>query len=193
MTGEMRPPWPVRSTRSPLMLAALAVTVLSGCSSTSTADITPSSASPPTTVVSAAQPEATPAGPSLPVPPIAAHASGEPPGRDDHPPVRSAPAAAAPTVALAYARAWVRRERPPAQWLAAIRPLCEPGFATLMATADPGNVPASRVTGAPVAVVAPGGGTAQYRVPTDAGTLTVTLTSLDGRWKIAGNDFANRS
>jgi hypothetical protein len=95
-------------------------------------------------------------------------------------------------VALAFARAWVRRERTPQQWLAAVRPLCEPGFAMLMATVDPGNVPASRVTGAPVAVAAPVGGSARYRVATDAGTLSMTLTSVHGRWLVSGNDFTGR-
>lgn len=98
----------------------------------------------------------------------------------------------APKVALAFARAWVRRERPAAQWLAAVRPLCEPGFAKLMATVDPANVPASRVTGVAQVVVAPAVGTAQYRVPTDAGALLVTVTSLRGRWLVSANDFTSR-
>lgn len=66
---------------------------------------------------------------------------------------------------------------------------CDDGFAHALRTVDPARVPAARVTGRPVAVRAPAGGAAAYEVATDAGTLTVTLAAVDGRWRVTGNDF----
>jgi hypothetical protein len=117
-------------------------------------------------------------------------ASVEPPGTDDHPePGAAAPPAAAPAAAAGFGAAWVRRELSAAQWLKGITPWCEPGFARSLATVDPANVPASRVTGKPRVLRAPAGRSAAYTVATDGGTLTVTLIDLNGRWLVSGNDY----
>ncbi|MFF0256941.1 hypothetical protein ACFYPW_31150 [Micromonospora zamorensis] len=68
-------------------------------------------------------------------------------------------------------------------------PTCDDGFALALRTVDPARVPATRLTGPPVATQAPAGGAAVYEVATDAGTLTVTLGAVDGRWRVTGNDF----
>lgn len=50
-------------------------------------------------------------------------------------------------------------------------------------------MPATRVTGRPVATQGPSGGTAVYEVAMDAGTLMVTVAAVGGRWRVTGNDF----
>jgi hypothetical protein len=117
-------------------------------------------------------------------------ASVEPPGTDDQPgPSAVAPASAAPGVAAGFAAAWVRSDLGAAQWLKGIVGFCEPGFAAKLASVDPANVPAHRVTGKPRAVRAPANRSAQYAIATDEGTLTVTLVDLNGRWRVSGNDY----
>lgn len=118
-------------------------------------------------------------------------ASVEPPGTDNSPPGAAAPASAAPAAAAGFAAAWVRRDLPAGQWLAGVTPWCAPPFARSLATVDPANVAASRVTGRPRVLHAPVGRNAAYTVPTDAGTLTVTLTVSGGRWLVSSNDFTS--
>ncbi|SCL43837.1 hypothetical protein GA0070606_0028 [Micromonospora citrea] len=119
--------------------------------------------------------------------------TGEAPGRDDHgderAPVAPPPAAQAPRVAAAFAAAWARPDLPTEVWWQRVAPHCEEGFARALRTVDPAQVPARRVTGRPAATRAPKGGAAVYEVPTDAGTLTVTLAAVNGRWVVTGNDF----
>ncbi|MEV4826487.1 hypothetical protein [Micromonospora sp. NPDC049274] len=67
--------------------------------------------------------------------------------------------------------------------------MCDDGFADALRTVDPARVPATRVTGRPVAAQGPTEGAAVYEVATDAGTLTVTLAAVGGRWRVTGNDF----
>ena len=117
----------------------------------------------------------------------------EAPGSDDHddhgdqPPVP--PVGQAPRVAAAFATAWVRADLTAEQWLAQITPFCEPGFAARLATVDPTNLPARRITGPPVAVSPLAGGFAVYSIPTDGGTLSVTVAAVGGKWLVSANDF----
>ncbi|MEU8024676.1 hypothetical protein AB0B88_20945 [Micromonospora haikouensis] len=116
----------------------------------------------------------------------------EPPGEDDHdhpPAARTPPASGAPTVAAAFAAAWARPDLTAQQWWEQIAPLCEPAFGRTLRTVDPARVPATRITGRPVAVQPPKDGRATYRVATDAGTLSVALAAIDGRWVAVDNDF----
>jgi hypothetical protein len=154
---------------------ALAVALAAGCSS---GQDTPTGSRPvPTTEAATAEPT-TPA------------ATIEPPGRDDHGTTAPAPpASSAATAAAAFAAAWARPSLPAEQWWQTIAPLCETGFAASLRTVDPALVPASRVTGRPVAARAPADGLAVYTVPTDAGALTVTVAVVDGQWLVTGNDF----
>jgi hypothetical protein len=120
-------------------------------------------------------------------------AAGERPGTDDHdhepsPAAPPPPAAAAPVVAT-FAAAWARPDLPAGTWWRGVAPMCDDGFAQALRTVDPARVPATRLTGRPVATRAPSGGVAVYEVATDAGTLTVTLAAVDGRWVVTGNDF----
>lgn len=122
-----------------------------------------------------------------------AGSSAEPPGRDDHDHGASAvppppPARAVPVVA-AFASAWVRSDLPAAAWWQGVAAYCDEGFARSLRTVDPSRVPATRLTGPPVAKQPPRGGRAVFEVPTDAGALTVRLAAVGGRWVVTDNDF----
>ncbi|GAB1646748.1 hypothetical protein [Krasilnikovia sp. MM14-A1259] len=117
-----------------------------------------------------------------------------PSGDDDdgspvYTPPSSAPARpAAAAVAAQFARAWVRRDLPGTQWWSGIAPYCEPGLADQLRTADPGRVPAGRITGAPTPVQSRTD-FAAFDVPTDAGVLQLGVASLDGAWRVTTLDW----
>ncbi|MEU9509891.1 hypothetical protein AB0D32_26840 [Micromonospora sp. NPDC048170] len=119
--------------------------------------------------------------------------TGEAPGSDDHgderAPAALPPAAQAPRVAAAFAVAWARPDLSADVWWQGVAPHCEQGFARALRTVDPAQVPATQVTGRPAVKRAPKAGAAVYEVETDAGTLTVTLAAVNGRWMVTGNDF----
>ncbi|WP_433121932.1 hypothetical protein [Micromonospora sp. CA-246542] len=120
-------------------------------------------------------------------------AAGERPGTDDHGhdpvPVKPPPAAQAAPVVVAFAAAWARPDLPADAWWRGVSRMCDDGFAQALRSVDPARVPATRVTGRPVAKQGPSGDTAVYEVATDAGALTVTLGVIEGRWRVTGNDF----
>jgi hypothetical protein len=103
-------------------------------------------------------------------------------------PVSAAPAAAL-QVASRWARAWVR---PPegttaAKWLDGLRSTTTDEYLGVLSGVDPGNIPATKVTGAAKAVsVAPR--SLRVQVPTDALTLVITLVDTDTGWRVSGYD-----
>jgi hypothetical protein len=103
-------------------------------------------------------------------------------------PVSAAPAAAL-QVASRWARAWVR---PPdgttaAKWLDGLRSTTTDEYLGVLSGVDPGNIPATRVTGAAKAVsVAPR--SLRVQVPTDALTLVITVVDTDTGWRVSGYD-----
>lgn len=106
-------------------------------------------------------------------------------------PLSRAPAAAL-SVAARWSAAWVR---PPAgtttqAWLDGLRPTTTDEYLGVLSSVDPGNIPATRVTGEPRAVrVAPS--SVQVQVPTDAFTLVVLVVDTDTEgWRVAGYDRA---
>jgi hypothetical protein len=159
---------------------------LTGCSSTGRpGEPRPTAATPPTAAAPPGSTSGSPAGGAA-----GATASAEAPGHDDHDDAGpAAPAAQAPPAAAAFAAAWTRRGLQAEQWWAQLAPLCTPAFAAKLRSTDPANVPASQVTGPPVAVRDPSEGLAVYTVPTNAGTLSVTLTSVAGRWLASDTTF----
>jgi hypothetical protein len=168
--------------------AVVAAQALTGCASGDPGGTGAAPGLAPASVVADAT-----ASSAVDTPAPSAPASIEPPGDDDHAePTAAAKASAAPAVAAGFAAAWVRRDLSAQQWLAAVTRWCEPGFARLLATTDPRNLPSSKVTGTPKAVRAPAGRTAEYTVSTDSGTLTVVLGDLQGRWRVTGNDYTPR-
>ncbi|RBJ11092.1 hypothetical protein DRA43_01465 [Micromonospora provocatoris] len=137
-----------------------------------------------------------PAGASAYPTPAAAEvldtSSAEPPGRDDHDhdvPEAPPPAHRAAPVAAGFAAAWARSDLPASRWWPAVAAYCDEDFARSLRTVDPALVPASRVTGRPTATQTPRDGRAVFEVPTDAGTLTVRLAGVGGRWRVTDNDF----
>ncbi|RLK12660.1 hypothetical protein DER29_5943 [Micromonospora sp. M71_S20] len=91
---------------------------------------------------------------------------------------------AAVTTALRFVRAWARPDLPAETWWAGVRPYAVPAYAELLATVDPANVPATRLTGGGQVVAA----TAQrvdVDVSTDAGVLRVVCVRSGHRWLVA--------
>jgi hypothetical protein len=103
-------------------------------------------------------------------------------------PVSAAPAAAL-QVASRWARAWVR---PPdgttaAMWLDGLRSTTTDEYLGVLSAVDPGNIPATKVTGAAKAVsVSPR--SLRVQVPTDAVTLVITVVDTDTGWRVSGYD-----
>jgi hypothetical protein len=103
-------------------------------------------------------------------------------------PVSAAPAAAL-QVASRWARAWVR---PPegttaAKWLDGLRSTTTDEYLGVLSGVDPGNIPATKVTGAAKAVsVAPR--SLRVQVPTDALTLVIMVVDTDTGWRVSGYD-----
>ena len=103
-------------------------------------------------------------------------------------PVSAAPAAAL-QVASRWARAWVR---PPdgttaARWLDGLRATTTDEYLGVLAGVDPGNIPATKVTGAAKAVsVSPR--SLRVQVPTDTLTLVITVVDTDSGWRVSGYD-----
>ena len=106
-------------------------------------------------------------------------------------PLSQAPAAAL-QVAGRWAAAW---DRPPAgttqqQWLDGLRASTTDEYLGILNSVDPSNIPATRVTGTPVAIrVSPR--SVQVQVPTDTLTLLVTVVVSDaGDWRVSDSDRA---
>ena len=105
-----------------------------------------------------------------------------------HLPLSAAPDAAV-EVAARWAAAWVRpREGTTAQqWLDGLRRTTTDEYLGVLAGVDPGNIPATRVTGEPRPVrVAPR--SVQVEVPTDALKLLVLVVRTEDGWRVAGYD-----
>jgi hypothetical protein len=113
--------------------------------------------------------------------------SGEPGPTDVTPTATPRPATSdgprqAAAMALAFTQAWADHSKPAAQWLSDVSRYADPEFAGQLASTDPRNVPATKVTGAPhpVAVYF---ASASVEVPTDAGTVVVELVSDGHAWR----------
>ena len=171
--------WPLRSPARLVLTAigvvALVVAATIGIGATNGAVSLPGGAQPTPSAAAAAPPE-----PVL-LPPV-------PELEPTTLPVSAAPAAAL-QVASRWARAWVR---PPdgttaARWLDGLRSTTTDEYLGVLAGVDPGNIPATRVTGAAKAVsVAPR--SLRVQVPTDALTLVITVVDTDTGWRVSGYD-----
>jgi hypothetical protein len=110
-------------------------------------------------------------------------------GTDDDSMAKAPPVADAAIVAARFAEAWVRQTDDPNSWWTGVQPWCDDGLAASLRGADPEAVPASRLIGAP----RPSSGTPQtglhFEVPTDTGSLSLTVAAIDGRWLVSDIDF----
>jgi len=171
--------WPLRSPARLVLTAigvvALVVAATIGIGATNGAVSLPGGAQPTPSAAAAAPPE-----PVL-LPPV-------PELEPTTLPVSAAPAAAL-QVASRWARAWVR---PPdgttaATWLDGLRSTTTDEYLGVLAGVDPGNIPATRVTGAAKAVsVSPR--SLRVQVPTDTLTLVITVVDTDSGWRVSGYD-----
>jgi hypothetical protein len=107
-------------------------------------------------------------------------------------PTSAAPNGDAVRVAKEWAAAWV--DHPPgitsAQWLEKLKPFTTEEYLPVMSSVDPANIPATKVTGEPVA------GTSytssvQLTIPTDGPKLAITVVSTNAGWRVADYDQAS--
>lgn len=104
------------------------------------------------------------------------------------PPAASAgPAPEALAVVAQWTAAWVNHPDgiTTAQWLAGLKPYTTDEYLPVMATVDPANIPATKVTGSPVSVRATAT-SVDANVPTDGGTVGVTVILTTNGWRVAG-------
>ena len=185
--------WPLRS---PARLAVTGVALLAlvlGVSSALTAinPPTPRTAgvatgtTPTTTPDSSRAPRASSSPPApTALPPVSALVPSELP-------VSGVPAAVL-EVAARWSAAWVRPPdgTPADRWIEGLRPFTTEEYLGVLATVDPGAVPATVVTG-PARAVRAAPSSVDVEVPTDALTLLVLVVRTEnGDWRVSGYDRA---
>ena len=88
-------------------------------------------------------------------------------------------------VATAFALAWSSSSRSQLEWTRGIQPFVTPALAAGLAQTDPARVPATKVTGEAMLLTA-SATFAQVRVPTDGGSIVVTLNRVaSGPWRVS--------
>lgn len=102
---------------------------------------------------------------------------------------------AASAVATRFVTAWARPTLPAQVWALGLKPYATREFATSLATVDPANVPATRISGAmtPVEVAPTWEAPTQIvvQIPTNGGAVDVTLTGAATTWRVSGIDKAS--
>jgi hypothetical protein len=132
------------------------------------------------------------AGPMISTPPPTTPVAGSAPTPATVPGITSmsaglsAPASQSVTrVATAFAQAWSSSGRSQQEWVRGIQPFVTPALAAGLAQTDPARVPATKVTGE-AALVTASPTNASVRVPTDGGSIVVTLTrAASGGWQVS--------
>lgn len=88
-------------------------------------------------------------------------------------------------LATAFAQAWCLSARSQQEWTRGIQPFVTPALAAGLAQTDPARVPATKVTGE-ASLVTASATSAQVNVPTDGGSILVTLRrSSSGPWQVS--------
>ena len=88
-------------------------------------------------------------------------------------------------VATAFAQAWSSSGRSQQEWTSGIQAFVTPVLAAGLAQTDPARVPATRVTGEALLLTA-SATFARVRVPTDGGSIVVTLTrAASSPWQVS--------
>lgn len=105
-------------------------------------------------------------------------------------PPSTSPGGATPrALATTFATDWLRHTGVTAAgWRAALAALSTDRLDRELADADPQTVPADRITG-PVALTDHAASFVVADVPTDAGTLTLSLLATGGRWQVDAIDW----
>lgn len=106
-------------------------------------------------------------------------------------PSSAPPAPKALEVAGQWARAWVNHPQGTTneQWLNGLRPFTTEEQLAVMTSVDPGNIPATAVTGNPV-VKTSYEKSVEVTVPTNGGTLSITVIERPDGWRVAHYDQA---
>lgn len=101
-------------------------------------------------------------------------------------PTSAPPAPKALDVATAWAKAWVNHPEgvTTEQWLGALRPLTTEEQITVMSTVDPRNIQATEVTGEATVKVSYSI-SVEVVIPTNAGSLDITVISRPDGWRVA--------
>ena len=97
--------------------------------------------------------------------------------------------AEANTVAARFAHAWARPEADSQTWWDGVAFWCEEGLADKLRSVEPGNIPATTVTGPPQHTGGSAADGLRFHIPTNAGTLQVTIAALGDQWKVTTIDF----
>lgn len=182
--------WPLRSPRhlmGTLVVLAILVTalgiVLPKVVGKPQAKASPTTGTPTTSVT------VTPPGVAAPVP------TSNLPTRLSAPlatPTTAAPNSDAVRVAKEWAAAWV--DHPAGitseQWLAKLKPFTTEEYLPVMASVDPANIPATKVTGEPV-VGTSYTSSVQLTIPTDGPKLAITVVNTNAGWRVADYDQAS--
>ncbi len=101
-------------------------------------------------------------------------------------PTSAPPAPEALDVAESWGQAWVNHPEgvENEQWLADLRPFTTEEYLTEMATVDPANIGATKVTGPPVAAES-FTSSVKVTLPTDDGDLLLTVIDTPDGWRVA--------
>lgn len=183
--------WPLRSPRHLGVAVFIAVLVIAGAGVllprvVGTDRGTPlvagsSSTAPTTTTRSGPRPDPGPGGNATPTTSLPTRITSAP----------SSPSTAPPSPeALEVARSWVERwaDHPDGvtseQWLDGLRPYTTEEYMAVLATVEPANVPATRVTGDPEATTSYGR-SVEADVPTDGGVVRLTVIDTGTGWRVA--------
>jgi hypothetical protein len=101
-------------------------------------------------------------------------------------PTSAPPAPQALEIATLWAKAWVNHPQgiTSEQWLNTLRPYTTEEQLAVMSTVDPANIPATEVTG-PAAATVSYTTSIEASLPTNGGTLSITVISTPQGWKVA--------
>ncbi|WP_328444691.1 hypothetical protein [Amycolatopsis sp. NBC_00438] len=183
--------FPLRSPRhlvGTLVFLAILVTVL-GIVVPKVMGKQPAKASPLTPGTTTTSVTATQSGAAAPVP------TSNLPTRLSQPlatPTTAAPNGDAVRVAKEWAAAWVNHPQgiTSAQWLEQLKPFTTEEYLPVMASVDPANIPATKVTGEPT-VGTSYTSSVQLTIPTDGPKLSITVVSTNAGWRVADYDQAS--
>lgn len=184
--------WPLRSPARLTITVLVLLAVVLGVSTLLTAVNPPSEPSP--TAAASSTPRSRPAAPSSSRTPSTSAPTALPPVPDLAPsalPVASAPQAAL-DVAARWSAAWVRPPdgTPAEAWIEGLRPSTTEEYLGVLATVDPSQIPATRVTGGPRALRV-AANSVDVEVQTDVLTLLVLVVRTeDGEWRVSDYDRA---
>jgi hypothetical protein len=185
--------WPMRSPKHLVALLLVAATVVLTVgilvpTLTNSGGGSSGAAAQTTDSTSAAGDTGTETGGEVPAPGTGA-ATENLPTRLESPPQRptsAPPADEALKVAESWGKAWVNHPEGTTseKWLDGLRPYTTEEYLVEMATVDPANIPATKVTGRPVPKESYTS-SVTANLPTDGGTIAITVIDTPQGWRVA--------